>query len=75
MKTVKMTENAETSDTHASGKVYDSDTPTKSIDIEVEVVAFPEDTVARMKGDTVDVGGLILLEETVKDHSLHMERS
>lgn len=60
VKTVKMTENAETSDTHASGKVYDSDTPTKSIDIEVEVVAFPEDTVARMKGDTVDVGGLIL---------------
>ncbi len=60
VKTVKMTENAETSDTHASGKVYDSDTPTKSIDIEVEVVAFPEDTVARMKGDTVDAGGLIL---------------
>lgn len=60
VKTVKMTESAETSDTHASGKVYDSDTPTKSIDIEVEVVAFPEDTVARMKGDTVDVGGLIL---------------
>ena len=55
-----MTENAETSDTYASGKVYDSDTPTKSIDIEVEVVAFPEDTVARMKGDTVDAGGLIL---------------
>lgn len=60
VKTVKMTENAETSDTYASGKVYDSDTPTKSIDIEVEVVAFPEDTVARMKGDTVDEGGLIL---------------
>lgn len=60
VKTVKMTENAETSDTYASGKVYDSDTPTKSIDIEVEVVAFPEDTVARMKGDTVDAGGLIL---------------
>lgn len=60
VKTVKMTENSEPSDTFASGEVYDSDTPTKSIDIEIEVVAFPEDTIARMKGDTVDAGGLIL---------------
>lgn len=60
MKTVKVTVNADTGDSYASGKVYDSDTPTKSIDIETEVIAFPEDTLAKMKGDSVDAGGLIL---------------
>lgn len=60
VKTVKVTVNADTGDTYASGKVYDSDTPTKSIDIEIEVIAFPEDTLAKMKGDSVDAGGLIL---------------
>lgn len=60
VKTVKTTVNADTGDSYASGKVYDSDTPTKSIDIETEVIAFPEDTLAKMKGDSVDAGGLIL---------------
>lgn len=60
VKTVKVTVNADTGDSYASGKVYDSDTPTKSIDIETEVIAFPEDTLAKMKGDSVDAGGLIL---------------
>lgn len=60
LKTVKVTVNADTGDSYASGKVYDSDTPTKSIDIETEVIAFPEDTLAKMKGDSVDAGGLIL---------------
>ena len=60
VKTVKTTVNAETSDAYASGKVYDSDTPTSSIDIETEVIAFPDETLAKMKGDTVDSGGLIL---------------
>ena len=32
VKTVKATVNADTGDSYASGKVYDSDTPTKSID-------------------------------------------
>lgn len=41
-------------------KVYDSDTPTSSIDIEVEVIAFPDDTISRMRGDTVGTSGLIL---------------
>lgn len=54
VKTVKVTVNADTGDSYASGKVYDSDTPTKSIDIETEVIAFPEDTLAKMKGDSVD---------------------
>lgn len=60
VKTVKATVNADTGDSYASGKVYDSDTPTKSIDIETEVIAIPEDTLAKMKGDSVDAGGLIL---------------
>lgn len=60
VKTVKVTVNADTGDSYASGKVYDSDTPTKSVDIETEVIAFPEDTLAKMKGDSVDAGGLIL---------------
>lgn len=60
VKTVKVTVNADTGDSYASGKVYDSDTPTKNIDIETEVIAFPEDTLAKMKGDSVDAGGLIL---------------
>ena len=50
VKNVKVTENSETSDVYASGKVYDSDTPTSSIDIEVEVIAFPDDTISRMRG-------------------------
>lgn len=60
VKSVKVTENAETSDTYASGKVYDSDTEVSTTDIEVEVIAFPDDTLAKMRGDLVDSGGLIL---------------
>lgn len=60
VKSVKVTENAETSDVYASGKVYDSDTDTATTDIEVEVIAFPDSTLAKMRGDVVDVGGLIL---------------
>lgn len=60
VKSVKITENAETSNTYASGKVYDSDTATSTIDIETEVIAFPDDTLAKMRGDNVNEGGLIL---------------
>lgn len=60
VKSVKVTENTETSDAYASGKVYDSDSNTSSHEIEVEVVAFPDDTLARAKGDNVDAGGLVL---------------
>lgn len=56
VKQVKVTENSETNDIWASGKVYDSDTNCTSIDIETEVVAFPDDTLARMKGDTIESG-------------------
>ena len=60
VKQVKVTDNSETADAYASGKVYDSDTQTKYVDIEVEVIAFPNDTLAKMKGDTVSEGGLVL---------------
>lgn len=40
VKSVKVTENGEPTDTYASGAVYDSDITTTSTDIEVEIVAF-----------------------------------
>lgn len=60
VKSVKVTENAESSDTYASGEVYDSDAQTPTIDIETEVVAFADKTLSRMKGDNIDKAGLIL---------------
>lgn len=60
VKTVKVTENAADEPVHASGEVYDNDTAIASTDIEVEVVAFPDLTLAKMRGDLVEDGGLIL---------------
>lgn len=60
VKSVKVTENGEPTDTYASGAVYDSDITTTSTDIEVEIVAFPADTLAKLRGDNVDADGLIL---------------
>lgn len=45
---------------YASGKIYDSDSPMSSIDIEVSVIAFPDDTISKMRGETKGTGGLIL---------------
>lgn len=59
VKSVKVTENTDAADMYASGEVYDSDSAVNTIDIEVEVIAFPDDTLARMRGDNVDKGGLI----------------
>lgn len=60
VKSVKVTENSENTDVYASGKVYDSDTSISKTDIEVQVVAFPADTLAKMRGERVDEGGLHL---------------
>ena len=60
VKSVKVTENAEVVDTYASGKVYDSDSAISKTDIEVQLIAFPADTLARMRGEIVDEGGLHL---------------
>lgn len=60
VKSVKVTENSEVTDVYASGEVYDSDSTISKTDIEVQVIAFPADTLARMRGETVDEGGLHL---------------
>lgn len=60
VKSVKVTENSETADTYASGKIYDSDNTISKTDVEVSVIAFPADTLAKMRGEVVDAGGLHL---------------
>lgn len=60
VKSVKVSENSESADVYASGEVYDTDTSTSATDIEVQVIAFPADTMARMRGEVVDAGGLHL---------------
>lgn len=60
VKSVSVTDNSENTDVYASGEVYDTDTSQAAATIEVEVVAFPADTLARMRAETVDTGGLIL---------------
>ena len=60
VKSVEVTENSESSDVYASGAVYDTDMSVAADDIAVEVIAFPEDTLAKMRAATVDAGGLIL---------------
>lgn len=60
VKSVKVTENAEVSNVYASGSVYDTDSSTSATDIETQVVAYPADTLAKMRGETVDEGGLHL---------------
>ena len=60
VKSVKVSENSESADVYASGEVYDTDTSTSATDIEVQVIAFPADTLARMRGEVVDAGGLHL---------------
>ncbi len=59
VKTVTVTENSESTDVYASGEVYDTDTSVAADDIEVEVVAFPADTIARMRAATIGTGGLV----------------
>lgn len=60
VKNVEVTENSESSDVYASGEVYDTDMSVAADDIAVEVIAFPEDTLAKMRAANVDSGGLIL---------------
>lgn len=60
VKKVKVSANGGSTDAYGSGKVYDTDSTTTSKDIEVEVIAFPADTIAKALGNKVDEGGLIL---------------
>lgn len=60
VKNVSVTENGETSKVYASGIVYDTENQTSSTEISVEVIAFDDETLAKMRGDNVDTAGLIL---------------
>ena len=60
IKSVKVTENFENTPVYASGKIYDTDTTTSHTNIEGSVIAFPADTLARMRGEIVNEGGLHL---------------
>ena len=60
VKSVSVTENSDSENVYASGIIYDTENSTTSTDVEVEVIAFPYDTLCRMRGDSVDEGGLIL---------------
>lgn len=59
VKSVSVTENSESQDVYASGEVYDTDQSVAADSIEVEVIAFPIDTLAKARAATVDEGGLI----------------
>lgn len=60
VKSVKVTENGESTSVYASGKVYDTDETVSGVDIEVENIAFVTETLAKTRGDVVDEGGLVL---------------
>lgn len=53
---IEVSDNADSYESYASGEVYDSDTIVTYKEIKVEQIAFPEATVAKMRGDTVDEG-------------------
>lgn len=59
VKSVKVSDNSESTDVYASGEVYDTDDAKAAATIEVEVVAFPADTLAKMRAADVDAGGLV----------------
>lgn len=60
VKSVKVSEKTETLPSYGSGELYDSDSETSSIDIEVEALAFVDETVSKLKADEIGKGGLIL---------------
>lgn len=60
VKSVKVTENSESTDVWASGEVYDTDNTGGATNIEVEAVAFDAETMAKMRGDKVGTNGSIL---------------
>lgn len=60
VKSVKVTENMEPTDVYASGVIYDTDNTNTGTDIEVEAIAFPISTLAKMRAENTDEGGLCL---------------
>lgn len=74
VKKVSVKENATATDVYASGKVYDQEAQTSTATIEVEVIAFPDETVAKMHGDNIDTAGLILSGGNRIKPFLHMAK-
>lgn len=60
VKTVTITENATSQPIYASGVMYDTVNENTSTNIAVEVIAFPDATLCKMRGDAVGENGLIL---------------
>ncbi len=58
VKKIGVTENGGNTNVRASGKDYGNFNNTSSIDLAVEVVAFPPEDLARMRSDTVPETGL-----------------
>lgn len=59
VKQIGTTENGETTTVRASGKDYASFNQVSSTDLEVEVVAFPQEDLARMRGENIAINGLV----------------
>lgn len=59
VKNIATTENGDSTTIRASGKDYETVSNTSNVDLAVEVVAFPVDDLARMRGDEADESGLI----------------
>ena len=53
---VDIKDNSDSYQSYASGEVYESDTIVTYKEISVTTLTFDENTIARMKGDTVDSG-------------------
>lgn len=53
---ITISDNANSYESYASGAVYDADTLINYKEIAVTQLAFPEDIIAKMKGDTVSEG-------------------
>ena len=60
VKSVKVSENGESTPIYASGDVYDTVDDVATHDIEVEVIAFDPTDLDRMRGETVTESGLVL---------------
>lgn len=59
IKKIGTTENGDPVNVKASGKDYANFHQLSSIDLAVEVVAFPSDDLAKMRGETVNTNGLV----------------
>lgn len=59
VKQIGTTENGETTTVRASGKDYASFNQVSSTDLEVEVVAFPQEDLAKMRGENIATNGLV----------------